>query len=565
MKTIKNELITTNIIGVLITTIFTISALIILNNVQNKDSKEMLMHSIETEASNISKLVDGYLDFVDSSSEDFTIVAKYLNEITIGKTGYIYVLNLNDEFVIHPKLAGNGKSYRSLTDANGNYIIKDMHKLAENLKPNEISMYSYYWKDSNNKDPRRKFAAISYYERLNLIIGVSSYYDEFNESIIINTKNSHKAILFILIVLLIILFSVGINSKIQSEKISIILINVSKLLGKFSSGDIEITSKENKEYINIRTNILELNNIKDSLYELVIYLEDNTNDIKEMANGNYTNFISDIDINDKLKNNLHTLKTKTAITISEIIQQNEIVSTSFSEILQSNELLSSGSMTQAAGIEEINQGMNNIKSKTEYNLEKANELFSLSERNNSLLNDSNISFEEMTKAIENIQTSSEEIDKIMKVIDDIAFQTNLLALNAAVEAARAGRAGAGFAVVADEVRNLAQRSSDAVEKTHSVLEKNKNIAESSNSLINNLTDKMKELTTSFNLIKSTAKQVLESSDDQTHFIIEISNSLQEIDNVIQSNAAVAEETTASSSSVMNSINIMKDSVNKFKV
>jgi methyl-accepting chemotaxis protein len=146
------------------------------------------------------------------------------------------------------------------------------------------------------------------------------------------------------------------------------------------------------------------------------------------------------------------------------------VSDSIIKLKTASETLSSTSTEQGAAIEEISVSIKQTDGQVQENASNASKTNELVSATADTAYDGKEKMEGMLDAMSSISTSSSDIAKIIKVIDDIAFQTNLLALNAAVEAARAGEHGKGFAVVAQEVRNLAQRSADAAQETSLLIE-----------------------------------------------------------------------------------------------
>jgi methyl-accepting chemotaxis protein len=153
----------------------------------------------------------------------------------------------------------------------------------------------------------------------------------------------------------------------------------------------------------------------------------------------------------------------------------------------------------------------------------------------------------MAKVIEamgEISVSGNEIGKIIKTIDEIAFQTNLLALNAAVEAARAGEAGAGFAVVADEVRNLAIRSADAAKNTADLIAATITNINSGSEMVNDTAENFKVVGTQVSKVSELVSEVADASKEQSQGIGQITIAMNEMDKVTQSNAASAEESAS---------------------
>jgi len=153
---------------------------------------------------------------------------------------------------------------------------------------------------------------------------------------------------------------------------------------------------------------------------------------------------------------------------------------------------------------------------------------------------------EMSEAMGAIKTSSDNIAKIIKTIDEIAFQTNILALNAAVEAARAGEAGMGFAVVADEVRNLAQRSAKAAKETAEKIEDSIRKSEHGVEISARVGDSLQEILAKARQVDDLVAEIAIASKEQSQGITQVNTAVAQMDKVTQSNAANAEETASAS-------------------
>ncbi len=214
------------------------------------------------------------------------------------------------------------------------------------------------------------------------------------------------------------------------------------------------------------------------------------------------------------------------------------------QVSSSSQSLASGASEQAASLEETGASLEELSSMTKRNSDSAAEAKTLSGETRSAAETGHRDMTEMREAMNAIKTSSNDIAKIIKTIDEIAFQTNILALNAAVEAARAGEAGAGFAVVADEVRALAQRSAQSAKETASQIE----IAIQNGEHGVRISDKV---ASSLDVIVGKARQVDEivaqiatASNEQTQGIGQINAAVRQMDKVTQGNAANAEETAA---------------------
>jgi methyl-accepting chemotaxis protein len=169
----------------------------------------------------------------------------------------------------------------------------------------------------------------------------------------------------------------------------------------------------------------------------------------------------------------------------------------------------------------------------------------------------NQKLEQMVASMTEINTSSEKVSKIIKVIDEIAFQTNILALNAAVEAARAGEAGMGFAVVADEVRNLAQRCAQAAKDTAALIEESLGKSREGMSNLDHVAEAIRSITESSAKVKVLVDEVNLGSQEQERGIEQIAKAIVQMEQVTQKNAANAEESASASEELSGQAETMK--------
>jgi methyl-accepting chemotaxis protein len=243
----------------------------------------------------------------------------------------------------------------------------------------------------------------------------------------------------------------------------------------------------------------------------------------------------------------------------------EQVSEGSDQVSQSSQTLSQGATEQAASVEEVSASITTVGAQTKLNADNAAQANKLSTGSRKSAETGNDQMTQMLDAMNDINNSSSEVKKIIKVIDEIAFQTNLLALNAAVEAARAGVHGKGFAVVAEEVRNLAHRSANAAKETTDLIEGSAAKSVRGTEIANGTATSLKEISESITKVTDLISEIDFASREQSTAIDEVSDALNQIDQVTQSNAASAEESAATSEELSGQASHLRELINKFRL
>jgi methyl-accepting chemotaxis protein len=231
-----------------------------------------------------------------------------------------------------------------------------------------------------------------------------------------------------------------------------------------------------------------------------------------------------------------------------------------SQVASASQTLAGGASEQAASLEETSASLEEMTSMVKRNADSAQQAKEISTQTRAAADTGARDMEQMQQSMGAIKTSSDEIAKIVKNIDEIAFQTNILALNAAVEAARAGEAGAGFAVVADEVRNLAQRSATAAKETANKIEDA--IAKTTHGVevSGKVAESLKQIIEKARTVDDLVGEIASASKEQAQGIQQVNTAVTQMDKVTQSNAASAEESASASEELSSQAQAVKDSV-----
>ncbi|WP_122072243.1 methyl-accepting chemotaxis protein [Pseudophaeobacter sp. EL27] len=235
------------------------------------------------------------------------------------------------------------------------------------------------------------------------------------------------------------------------------------------------------------------------------------------------------------------------------------------DISQSSSDLSARTESQAATLEQTAAALEELTTTVQSSATGAKKVEVIVGEAQAVATKSGVVVGEAIDAMSKIEGSSDEIAKIITVIDDIAFQTNLLALNAGVEAARAGEAGRGFAVVASEVRGLAQRSADAAGEIKDLIAQSQHHVTSGVDLVGRTGEELERIIKSVGTISVHIGDIARGAAEQSSALSEINTGVVQLDQVTQQNAAMVEETTAVSHTLSNDAGQLTQQLGAFKV
>lgn len=260
---------------------------------------------------------------------------------------------------------------------------------------------------------------------------------------------------------------------------------------------------------------------------------------------------------------MRNLRLGLSNAMRQVNRSAEEVANASNQLSSSAQTLSQGTTEQAGSVQELAARISIISEEVKNTANGALDARSQTHQTGEEVVLCNQKMQNLVEAMEQIRTSSEEIEKILKTIDDIAFQTNILALNAAVEAARAGSAGKGFAVVAEEVRNLAGKSAQAAQNTSQLIVNSTDAVHIGTDIAQNTADVLLNVVESIQTVVDAIDHIALVSNEQSGSVEQVSEGINQISAVVQNNSATAEEGAAASEQLSAEASVLKELVDRF--
>lgn len=328
--------------------------------------------------------------------------------------------------------------------------------------------------------------------------------------------------------------------------------------------DLEIDVHSNDEMGQLA---ISLDKLIQRLKEYIAYINEITEALLRFANGDLKIELQnayDGDFN-RIKTALLQVSKNFNHTIGQISAVSGEVDRHAQQVSNASQSLAENVSEQASFLEELSANITDISNQVEETASSAQTATTATMEAGGQLERCNEEMQQLIIAMHQINSSSTEIEKIIRTIEDIAFQTNILALNAAVEAARAGTAGKGFAVVADEVRNLAAKSAEAAKNTTSLIERSLRTVEGGTALADKTAASLQDTVASAKTVVELVTRISKASAQQAGSIREIMVGSEQISGIVQENAASVEESASISQRLSQQATVLKRQVDNFRV
>ncbi|MDX9709096.1 MAG: methyl-accepting chemotaxis protein [Trichloromonas sp.] len=462
---------------------------------------------------------------------------------------YFWINDLTPVMIMHPISPElDGKNLSNNRDPEGKALFVEMADVARSKGEGFVK---YLWAKPGFSEPVPKLSFVKAVPQWGWVIGAGIYIDDI-EADLAQTLTLLVAIVAAVLLLAMIL------AHLTARDLSVPMARVVAMLKEMANGHLGSRLRLDR-----RDEIGQLAATMDSFADDLE--KEMVENLKRLAAGDLTVEVRPRDNQDAIRGSLNRLAHDLNDLVGQIQAAGEQIASASAEVSDGSQHLSEGMTTSASSMEEVASSMTEIGSQTKHNAENAGQAQKLASSARAAAEKGSLQMQSMVSAMREINESGQNISKIIKVIDEIAFQTNLLALNAAVEAARAGQHGKGFAVVAEEVRNLAARSAKAARETAGLIEGSVAKTHNGTAIAEQTSGALDEIVTSVARVSDLVAEIAAASSEQANGVSQVSIGMEQIDQVTQQATANAEESAAAAEELASQASQLREMLGRFKV
>jgi len=331
------------------------------------------------------------------------------------------------------------------------------------------------------------------------------------------------------------------------------------------TGNFDIDSETSQKIALFSTRKGAIGQISGSFNLLIDMMKRKLATLQEVAGGNLNADIVHRSEKDSFGNAFQKMVDDLNDIFLEINSVTSQVTSSSEQIADGAQSLANGSSQQTATMQQLSATISDISAKTMHNAKRTEEAAQLANTILSNAEKGNYQMEQMINAVEEINHANQNISKVIKAIDEIAFQTNILALNAAVEAARAGTAGKGFAVVAEEVRSLAAKSAESARETGNLIANSMEKAQLGTQIAGETAASLGEIVSGIDESARIIAEIASSSEYQSNAITQINSAINGVTQVVAQNSATAQQSAAASQDMSRQASVLEELILTFKL
>ena len=305
--------------------------------------------------------------------------------------------------------------------------------------------------------------------------------------------------------------------------------------------------------------------LKKSMSQIHSYVEDINRIMQELSQGNFDVGTSAEYIGDfrTIEQSISSFTVTISDALAQINQAEHKVSDNAEQLSSGAQALAQGATEQASAVQQLYATLDDLSKSAEHNVQSASSAQENARLTGEQVTLSGEQMKQMVAAMVDITDASQEIGKIIKTIEDIAFQTNILSLNAAVEAARAGEAGKGFAVVSSEVRSLATQSDQAAKATKELIENSVQAAERGSKIVDEVSKTLERTLELVVRSNNAIGEIAEAVHSEAESIAQVTEGIGQISAVVQTNSASSEESAAVSTELFEQVRLLQEQIRRF--